>query len=90
MWLFAMWHHLLDEYTFRYGKQHACSRLIHELGFAPNKIPNGNFYEPTPAMPDDCKIPNNSIASYHKYYIERKNHFAKWTKREVPNWYVIT
>jgi len=27
------------------------------------------------------------LASYHKYYIEKKNHFAKWTKREVPLWY---
>ena len=45
------------------------------------------FYPPTPAMPDDCKIQNNSLASYHKYYIEHKKHFAKWTKRDVPLWF---
>ena len=23
----------------------------------------------------------------HKYYVEKKNHFAKWTKRDIPTWY---
>jgi hypothetical protein len=47
------------------------------------------FFPPTPAMPDDCKVPNDSLSSYHKYYNERKNHFAKWTKRSVPMWYQV-
>jgi hypothetical protein len=38
-------------------------------------------------MPDDCKIAGNSIASYHKYYIEKKVRFARWTKREIPIWF---
>jgi hypothetical protein len=38
-------------------------------------------------MPDDCKVPGDSLASYHKYYIEKKVSFAKWTKREVPLWF---
>lgn len=87
MWLFAMWHYLCEEYTFRYGKQHACSRLKNDLAIAPFNMKNGQFYAPTPAMPDDCKIPGDSLSSYHKYYIERKSHFARWTKREVPYWY---
>jgi hypothetical protein len=90
MWLFAMWYYLCEEYTFRYGKHHACARLLNELAVAPLKIENGIFTPPTPAMPDDCKIPNNVLGSYHKYYIERKSHFARWTKREVPYWYVAT
>jgi hypothetical protein len=54
---------------------------------APTKILGGDFYPPTPAMPDECKVPNDSLASYHKYYNERKSHFARWTKREIPYWY---
>jgi hypothetical protein len=38
-------------------------------------------------MPVECKVPGDSLASYHKYYLEKKNHFAKWTKREIPLWY---
>ena len=86
-WLCVMWSHLLDEYTYRYGKVHACARLKKDLRFVPNNIPSGDFFEPTPAMPDECKVPGDSLASYHKYYVERKNHFALWKKRETPTWY---
>jgi|SRR5210317_971086 len=88
-WLFSLWKNLLQEYTFRYGKQHACSRLLELLESPPNNIPDGDFYPPTPAMPDECKVPGNVLESYHKYYNERKRHIAKWTKRSVPSWYEI-
>jgi len=88
-WLYEMWVHLLDEYTYRYGKVHACARLKDDLAKLPEKIPLGlQETEPTPAMPDDCKIPNNVLASYHKYYNEKKTRFARWTKRSTPNWYI--
>lgn len=87
-WLYMMWKCLLKEYTYRYGKIHACSRLVTPLFNSPKNIQRCKFFPPTPAMPDECKIPGNSLASYHKYYIERKAHFAKWTKRERPYWYV--
>jgi hypothetical protein len=84
-----MWCHLLDEYTYRYGKIHACARLRDDLARLPEKIPVGlRETEPTPAMPDDCKVMNNSLASYHKYYNEKKTHFARWTKRSAPQWYL--
>ena len=86
-WLYSMWCWLCNEYTYRYGKVHACQRLKDVLYAAPKNIPVDKFFEPTPAMPDECKIPGDSLASYHKYYVERKNHFARWTKREVPTWY---
>ena len=87
-WLYEMWQHLCKEYTHRYGKIHACARLDWMLCLTPDKIKKGDFYPPTPAMPDDCKVPNNSLESYHKYYREKKVHFARWTKREVPLWYM--
>ena len=46
-----------------------------------------DFSEPPACMPDDCKVGNNVIASYRKYYIDKKSHFAKWTKRETPMWF---
>ena len=87
IWLNRMWHYLMIEYTHRYGRQHETSKLSDLLYLTPKNIPNGSFYEPTPAMPDECKVPGDSLASYHKYYVERKNHFAVWTKRETPTWY---
>lgn len=95
-WLYTMWTHLLNEYTYRYGKNHACGRLKEILSNAPTNIAQGSFYAPTPAMPAEIKIESaNPVAgrkydvlkSYHNYYIQNKAHFAKWTKREVPIWF---
>ncbi len=87
VWLHRMWNYLLIEYTNRYGKRHACADRMEVLYIWPENIPDKHFTEPPPAMPDYCKVTNNSIASYHKYYINEKVRFAKWTKREVPLWY---
>lgn len=38
-------------------------------------------------MPDDCKIPGQTIESYRRYYIEHKVRFARWTKRQIPSWF---
>ena len=86
-WLYDMWSELLDEYTYRYGKIHACARLKDALYAAPRRIKNGEFFAPTPAMPDDVKVPGNSLASYHNYYKQNKTHLAQWKNRPVPTWY---
>jgi hypothetical protein len=95
-WLYSMWVHLLDEYTHRYGKIHACARLKEILSFTPKNINVGGFFPPTPAMPDEVKIllvspvsgrKYDSLASYKNYYIHNKAHFAKWTKRDTPTWF---
>jgi hypothetical protein len=88
LWLNRMWYHLCKEYTYRYGKIHAVEkRMSDALYIWPNNTPDLPFTCPTPAMPDECKVVGNSLESYHRYYRERKNHFAKWTKREIPSWY---
>lgn len=90
-WLYDMWSHLLDEYTYRYGKIHACARLKDALYAAPRRIKVGEFFAPIPAMPDDVKVPGDSLKSYHNYYINNKKHFASWNgkinSRSVPSWY---
>lgn len=88
-WLCQMWYALCKEYTYRYDKIHSVeTRLVDTIFRLPNNISEGVFTEPTPAMPDECKIVNDSLASYHKYYNEKKTRFAHWTKRATPNWYV--
>lgn len=87
LWLYNMWAHLLREYTFRYGRKHETEKLLFALSQRPNNISVSGWSDPPPAMPDDCKIPNDSLASYRNYYLLKKSHFAKWTKRSVPAWY---
>jgi len=87
-WLYELWCNLLDEYTYRYDKTHSCARLKDALAKAPEKISVGlRESEPTPAMPDDVKVLNDSLASYRNYYTKNKTHLAKWKKRPVPEWY---
>ncbi len=40
-------------------------------------------------MPDEYKVTNDPISAYRKYYIGERNGFAKWTKREVPEWFQV-
>ena len=87
MWLCQMWLWLMKEYTNRYGKHHACENRVEYLMDAPKNIPSKAFTDPTPAMPEYCKVKNDSLSSYHKYYIQEKVRFAKWTARQMPAWY---
>ena len=87
VWLMQMWCCLLQEYTYRYGKTHACSRLVSVLSEMPHNLPEKPFTEPTPAMPDEYKVKNNSVKSYINYYVGAKQHLANWKKRTIPSWY---
>lgn len=86
VWLWHLFKELMAEYTYRYGKVHKCYALVNELAFVPNNIADKPFTEPTPAMPEQYKVPGNSIKSYHNYYNGEKQRMFSWKKREVPSW----
>jgi len=87
LWLFDMFVALLNEYTYRYGKIHKCATLLNSLCVPPKNIPYyGEFTEPTPAMPDQYKIPGDAIQSYKNYYNGEKQRMFSWKKREIPAW----
>ena len=86
-WLFTLFCELLDEYTYRYGKVHACDRLITTLGRPPKNIDmDKKFTQPTPAMPDHYKVAGDSIQSYKNYYLGDKQRMFSWKKRNQPIW----
>jgi ribosomal protein L39E len=87
IWLYQLWLCLMKEYTYRYGKNHACESRIPYLSIVPTNILDLPFTQPTPAMPDEYKVSGDSIKSYHQYYTGSKTHLAKWKNRPVPNWY---
>jgi hypothetical protein len=86
-WLFDLFVELCGEYTYRYGRTHATERLVETLSMVPRNIGNEGFTEPTPAMPDHCKVAGDSLKSYRNYYIQEKSRMAVWKKRNVPEWY---
>lgn len=89
LWLFDMFVALLNEYTYRYAKVHKCSMLLQPLCIPPNSISyTPDFTEPTPAMPDQYKVPGNAIQSYHNYYNGEKQRMFSWKTRPTPNWII--
>ena len=88
-WLHMLLHCLCAEYTYRYGKVHKVERegLLGVLHTVPKYIAQGDFTEPTPAMPDEYKVSENSVRSYINYYVGAKKHLASWKKRQTPEWF---
>ena len=88
-WLWLLLVELCKEYTHRYGKVHKVERegLLKVLEVPPNNIPSNSWMsDPPPAMPDEYKVAN-TVESYRNYYKGAKKHFARWTNREVPEWF---
>lgn len=89
-WLYNLWTALCEEYSHRYQRMHeSFNRLEIPLMLAPEKIPSGEWTQPTPAMSQykQCIVEGDSIQSYRNYYWEAKADMAKWTKRNKPVWW---
>lgn len=85
-WLYCHFLALLGEYTHRYGKIHKCTELSLWLRDPPHNIPISWKTQATPAMPDEFKVPGDSVKSYRNYYRVGKASLHRWTKRDVPSW----
>ena len=86
-YMHTMWIALCQEYTHRYGRIHLTqSKLESILCNTPSNIPSGVLTELPQAMPDDAKL-SNVVEAYRNYYRIYKRDFAKWTKRQIPEWF---
>jgi hypothetical protein len=88
-WLYCLWRELMSEYKYRYAKTHATEKLIIPLKRAPYNIPEGDFTEPTPAMPPEFIVPGDSKKSYRDYYNGSKSRMFKWKNRQKPAWAIM-
>jgi hypothetical protein len=92
-WLHSLLVELCREYTFRYGKIHKCQEtgLVEALKQLPSRIAIRTFTEPTPAMPDACKVKDDSLQSYRNYYVMEKSRMWSWkgkvNSRKQPQWF---
>ena len=90
-WLYRHMMALNEEFKKRYkGVDHlAITKLGRVLRNPPVNIAlNKKPTLPTPAMPDECKVPGDVVGSYRKYYIMKKRDFATWKEpAKVPEWY---
>lgn len=86
-WHLRLMRGLLDQYTYRYKKQHAAERVYKWLlkNTPPNISSNMLTQQPV-CMPDDCKVSDNIVECYRAYYKKHKRRFAKW-KKNIPEWW---
>lgn len=88
-WLYEHFQATAKEYSHRYGREHLTyEKLGGQLWFSPRNINQVGPETVMPqCMPDYCKD-EDVTEGYRKYYREEKRTFAKWTKREVPAWFL--
>ena len=87
IWLCSFGLELCNEYSYRYGRIHDSQKHIEWLSKNNPNIKDNGFTKPLLAMPDKYKC-DDVIKSYQMYYIKDKKRFAKWTKREIPKWFI--
>jgi hypothetical protein len=86
MYLLEVGHHLIDEYRYRFNKEHK-SFLVIEWA-----LDNFPFLEDkglTPfvkAMKGFDREDLDVVENYRYYYNEAKSHLFGWTKRDIPYW----
>jgi len=86
LWLKDLALALNEEYRYRFSK-HQDHKSIAVL----QQIQDCTFHDKgltdfAQAMPDIYKVPGNAVEAYRAFYRNEKRHFAKWTKRPVPEW----
>ena len=87
-WHLRLMKSLLKEYTRRYNKKHASESVYTWLyKNDPPGIWNGPITDYPICVPDDCKISDDPVECYRKYYKDHKAYMAKWKYSTTPSWW---
>jgi hypothetical protein len=88
LWLQRLALALNDEYRYRYrvSRDHTSAGIVRNL--SPPQIDDPGLTEFAQAMPDKYKVPGNAVEAYRRFYVGEKSHFAKWTRRRSPKWFI--
>ena len=90
-YLYILFSTLCEEYTYRYGKEHLTWRKLGKvLATPPKNITHAswiNLSSMPQCMPEEYKD-ISVITAYRRFYRNDKIDFAKYTRRDTPNWMV--
>jgi hypothetical protein len=101
LWLCRLGLELCAEYTYRFGerpakpgmappavpRRHASERVMAALRAHAPLLPDKRVITPFAlAMPEEYRVAGDPVASYRRYYREAKAAFARYTRREAPDW----
>jgi len=87
-WLVEHMYGLIDEYKYRYEKDHKVnsSGLAYLLQSPPYNLKEYDFTIPPSAMAESYIVSTDPVANYRNYYKNGKAHLHTWSKREKPDW----
>jgi hypothetical protein len=88
-WLLELFNEVLSEYTYRYAKIHLFQPLYFWFKNNPPDLPSTGKITWVKAMPDYLKLIDEPVLAYRQYYIQEKQHLAKWTDRDTPPWFIF-
>lgn len=92
-WTLQHGYALCNEFEYRFGKKHKCKDYMDWIAM---NIPIDNLEntERTDwprcfgAYKEDMDLTQDAVFDYRNYYKIAKRHLIKYTKREIPEWYV--
>lgn len=88
LWLKDLALCLNDEYRYRFDKQtdHRSIEVLRSI--SGHRYARHGLTPFAQAMPDEYKNPGDAVNAYRRFYIAEKQHFARWSRREKPKWFV--
>jgi len=75
------------EFYHRYDHHHTCYKHVLWLSQNFPRFSKYNFTQVPQCMPDEYKVPGDTVQAYHNYYRGDKVRFAKWRRRLEPPWW---
>lgn len=89
-WAIKLLDGLLQQYSERYNKVHACQRYFNFFAMHANSIPDGPLTPIPQCMPDQYRLPEDQfVQAYRNYYHGEKAYFSKWRTGNVPEWWTL-
>lgn len=86
IWLTKLAMALNSEYRYRFQKEvdHKSMSVITEISSI--RYESVGLTPFVQAMPEQFKVPGDPVAAYRRFYIGEKLSFARWSKRQRPEW----
>jgi hypothetical protein len=84
LWAYEYMIALGKEYTKRYGKEHLTITKCRDfLSTPPIHVQGDEWVEPPQCMPDEYKVPGDSIMAYWNYYEQEKYKIANKDEQKI-------
>ena len=88
LWLKDLTLFLNDEYRYRFDKaiDHGSMSVLPLISrYRYERCGLTPFAQ---AMPEVYKVAGDAVSAYRRFYTGEKAHFARWTRRDVPEWFI--